>query len=408
MKVDGSKVTQQVQLWSRARTVRAARATSSATTPPTFSDDRDARECRPFPSGVQQGRANLLSDRTWVPKKSHVGNLRAPPTVRSHLDARQIIGLSVAATERNWQAKDRYTYLEFDESRRLDSSGRVKSQDVDVSRIISVNGVPFEQLVEHNGRPLSAEEQMKQEEKIEKQKHETAEERAARLEKEQENRSFIREVPAVFDFRLVGEDVVNGRPAFVLQATPRPGYQAHGKYGKIFSRVEGKLWVDKQDLAWIKVDGQVIQPISMGLFLARVLRGSHIVMEQTRVGEGIWEPERIEVRASAKMFFVKSLVIDKILTYSDYRLAQTGALVTADRGCRIYILVREEQAGQHRIIANRHVIRSHSLDSGGPVVTPVHHLHTATHRRSNGCHGWTLRRDRLGVILSERRHGAGA
>jgi hypothetical protein len=247
-----------------------------------------------------------------------------PQSQASLLDARQIIGPSVAATERNWQARDRYTYLEFDESRRLDSSGRVKSQDVDVSRIISVNGVPFEQLVEHNGRPLSAEEQMKQEEKIAKQKHETAEARAARLENEQESRSFIREVPAAFDFQLVGDDVVNGRPAFVLQATPRPGYQAHGKYGEIFSKVEGKLWVDKQDLAWIKVDGQVIQPFSIGLFLARVLRGSEIKMEQTRVGDGIWVPEHVEVRAATKIFFVKSLVIDRVLTYSEYKLPQAG------------------------------------------------------------------------------------
>jgi hypothetical protein len=172
---------------------------------------------------------------------------------------------------------------------------------------------------------LSAEEQMKQAERIERQKRETPEERTARLEKEQENRSFIREVPAAFDFQLVGEDVVNGRPAYVLQATPRPGYQAQGKYSKIFSKVEGKLWIDKQDFGWVKVDGQVTQPISMGLFLARVLRGSHIVMEQTRVAEGTWLPERVEVRANAKILFVKNLVIDKILTYSDYRLTQAGA-----------------------------------------------------------------------------------
>jgi hypothetical protein len=257
------------------------------------------------------------------------GSSPAKPQNHSSLpDARQIIGPSVVATERNWKARDRYTYLQWDESRRLDTDGQVKSQDVDVSRIISVNGVPFEQHVEHNGRPLSAAEQMKQEEKIEKQKHETPEERTVRLEKEQENRSSIREVPAAFDFELVGEDVVNGRPAFVLRATPRPGYEPHGKYGKIFSRVEGKLWIDKQDFGWVKVDGQVIQPISMGLFLARVLRGSHIMMDQMRVADGIWVPKRVEVRASAKIFFVKNLVIDKILTYSDYRLAQAGAFST--------------------------------------------------------------------------------
>src|SRR5690349_18804493 len=72
-------------------------------------------------------------------------------------------------------------------------------------------------------------------------------------------------------------------------------YQANGKYGKMFSKVEGKLWVDKQDFGWIKVDGLVIQPFSIGLFLVRVLRSSHIRMKQTRVGDGIWMPEHIEM-----------------------------------------------------------------------------------------------------------------
>ena len=160
--------------------------------------------------------------------------------------------------------------MERDESRRLDSDGHVKSEDVDVSRTILVNGVPFEQLVERNGRPPSAEEERKQKEKLDKLKRETPEQRAERLRKqEEENTSIVREVPKAFDFQLVGEEVVNGRPAYVLQATPHPGYQAQGKYGKMFSKVEGKLWVDKQDLGWIKVDGQVIQPFSMGLFLVR-------------------------------------------------------------------------------------------------------------------------------------------
>jgi hypothetical protein len=98
----------------------------------------------------------------------------------------------------------------------------------------------------------------------------------------------------------------------------------------MFSKVAGKLWVDKQDLGWIKVDGQVIQPFSMGLFLVRLLRGSHITLEQTRVDDGIWMPERVEVRAAARIFFVKSLVIDRVLTYSGYRLPQAGVPTTRD------------------------------------------------------------------------------
>jgi hypothetical protein len=246
-------------------------------------------------------------------------------------DVRQIVESSIAATQRHWQARLRYTYTERDESRRRDLAGRVKSEDVDVSRTILVNRVPFEQLVERNGRPPSAEEERKQNEKLDKLKRETPEQRAERLRKqEEENTSLVREVPKAFDFQLVGEEVVNGRPAYVLQATPHPGYYAQGKYGRMFAKVEGKLWVDKQDLGWIKVDGQVIQPFSMGLFLVRLLRGSQIKMEQTRVDNGIWMPERVEVRAAAKILFVKSLVIDRVLTYSEYRQAEAGVPTTRD------------------------------------------------------------------------------
>jgi hypothetical protein len=247
------------------------------------------------------------------------------------LDVRRIVLRSIAATERSWAERDHYLYTERDEDRLLDSGGQVKSQDVDVSKIIFVDEAPFEQLVERNGRPPSAEEQRKQAEKLDKLKRETGQERVVRLREQQENRSFIREIPEGFDFQLIGEEVINGRPAYVLRATPRAGYRAHGKYGKMMSKVEGKLWVDKQDFGWIKVDGKVTQPFSMGLFLARVLGGSQITMEQTRFDEGIWMPTRIEVRASAKILFVKSYDINRILAYSDYQLFQRASLASVPK-----------------------------------------------------------------------------
>jgi hypothetical protein len=217
--------------------------------------------------------------------------------------------------------------MERDEDRRLDSEGRVKSEKVEVSIMILVDGVPFEQLLERDGRPPSAEEERKQKERLDKLKRETPEQRIERLRRqEEENASIVLEVPKAFDFQLVSEEVVNGRPAYVLQATPHPGYHPQGTYGKIFSKLEGKLWVDKQDSGWIKADGQVIQPFSIGSFLVRVLRGSHITMEQTRSDEGIWMPEHIEIRAAAKIFFVKSLMIDRLLTFSEYKRAEAGEL----------------------------------------------------------------------------------
>jgi hypothetical protein len=240
-------------------------------------------------------------------------------------DAREIARCSIVATERNWRARIQYSYMERDETRRLGADGRTQSQDVSVSKIMLVNGVPSEELVEHNGRPPSAEEKAKRNAKVDKLIHETPEERAARLRKEkQESASLTQDVLQAFDYQLIGTEPVNGRSAYVLQAAPRPGYRAESKYGKMVAKVEGKIWVDQQDLAWVKVDGEVIQPFAMGLFLARVQRGSHITMEQTRIADGIWLPKQIEVRANAKLFFIKNLTIDRILSYSGYRQCANG------------------------------------------------------------------------------------
>src|SRR5579862_7303173 len=69
-----------------------------------------------------------------------------PQNEASGLDARQIVALSIVATERNWQARDHYAYMERDEDRRMDSKGDVKSEDDEVSKTTLVNGTPFEQL----------------------------------------------------------------------------------------------------------------------------------------------------------------------------------------------------------------------------------------------------------------------
>src|SRR5579863_4402986 len=157
---------------------------------------------------------------------------------RSSPDAAQILQRSIVATERSWEAREHYVFTERDEDRRLDSTGRVKSADVDISKVILIGNASLEQLVEHNGRPPSAEEKRKQTDKLDKLMRETRAEQQERLREQEENRSFVREVPKGFDFKLVGEEVIDGRPAYILRATPRAGYHAHGKYGKLMCKVE--------------------------------------------------------------------------------------------------------------------------------------------------------------------------
>src|SRR6202047_2147598 len=112
----------------------------------------------------------------------------------SALNPTQIVGQSIAATERSWQARDHYIYMERDEDRRLNSLGQVKSENVDVTKMILVNGARFEQLMEHNGQLPSAIEQKKSNEDLEKLKQETPAEEIVRLGEAQEKRDFLRDL----------------------------------------------------------------------------------------------------------------------------------------------------------------------------------------------------------------------
>jgi len=73
---------------------------------------------------------------------------------------------------------------------------------------------------------------------------------------------------------LESEEVLGSRPPMCFR--PRRCRDITGtlKYCKMCSKV------DKSDFGWIKVEGQVTQSSSMGLFVARVQRGSHIILEQ--------------------------------------------------------------------------------------------------------------------------------
>lgn len=79
-----------------------------------------------------------------------------------------------------------------------------------------VNGARFGQVMEHNGQLPSVKEQRKRDENLEKLNHETPEEKTARLREDQENRSSLRGVLEAFDFHLIGDEVVDGRLAYVL------------------------------------------------------------------------------------------------------------------------------------------------------------------------------------------------
>ncbi len=273
----------------------------------------------------------------WVVLRAVLIVFATSAALMAQMDPREIVRRSIITWDRSSKTGRNYSYTERHEQRQLDSNGLLKSEQMDLFHIIFVNGDPFDKLVEHNRAPLTLVEERKQLEKLLKRQDETGADRGTRLAKEKDDRAFVNEVVEAFTFKLIGEDVIDGRPAYILDVTPRPGYVARSKRAKMFSNVAGRLWVDKQDFGWPKANGHVIEPFFIGFVVARVQRGSQIEFTQTRVADGVWLPKHVGIKAHAKVLFIMSHDVDEVITFSDYQEAERAAmmsLVSRSRGPR--------------------------------------------------------------------------
>ena len=229
-----------------------------------------------------------------------------------------------------------YTYVEREEEHRLDDHGNVIKTEVRTSEVLEIYGEQVEKLIAKDDKPLSEQEARKEDEKvqkiIDKRKNESENDRRKRLEKEEKQREedhkFVLEVADAFDFRLLGSEAIDGYDCWVLEAEPHPGYQAKERDAKMLSKFHGRIWIDKVDAQWVKLDVTALETITFGLFLARIHKGANIEVEQTRVNDEVWLPRHVRARLDAKLALVKTYRMDVDQTYRDYKKFRSESKIT--------------------------------------------------------------------------------
>jgi len=225
----------------------------------------------------------------------------------------EIVTKSVGNYFRSYREALNYTYLQRDEEK---SGGELRVVN---SQVIPIDGTPFEYTITRNGKQLTREKDRKEDGRIEKRHNESPSERAKRIREYQDSRAFLKEVPQAYLFKLVGEEEIDGREAYKIDCTPKPGYQPQSKRTEMLSRIKATLWIDKQDLQWARADATVIDTISIGWILARVGPGASMKFRQKRINDQVWLPSLIEVTGNARVFLVKDHPINERIAYTDFK-----------------------------------------------------------------------------------------
>jgi hypothetical protein len=279
----------------------------------------------------------LISGVEFLPaaeqSNSSIEAIAATPSVRVTVDPREIVRHSVEADQRNTKLAKNYTYQERIVEKRLDKDGRPRKQEIKTYDISILYGEPYRRLLQRDDRPLKDDEAKKEEEKlnkfIAKYKNESPQDRERRLaeadKKREDQRAFAREIVDAYNFRLLGEEQVDGRGVYVIEAIPRPNFRPKQPHADLLSKFRGKIWIDKNEYQWVKMQAEAIDTVSFGLFLFRLHRGSSIHFEQTRVNEEIWLPRHVSVSASARVALMMNAAIEQETTFSNYRKFTTDS-----------------------------------------------------------------------------------
>ena len=133
-----------------------------------------------------------------------------------------------------------------------------------------------------------------------------------------ENGELLLDFPTALTFRLLGEEIKNGREAYVLSATPKPGVVPATRAAKVLTGIEGKAWVEKQTMHPIRVECSVVRPVPVFGALASVLPGTDIEIGMTNVAESTWLIDSVSMKLNvAKLRLFKSTEVTRY-TYTRY------------------------------------------------------------------------------------------
>jgi hypothetical protein len=246
-------------------------------------------------------------------------------------DPLEIVRRSVERDWTDFEGRKNYTYQErtgFRQYARTGASAKIRTE---THEVLILGGRPYERLTARDDKPLSAREERREQSKLDgelaKRQHESPAEQGRYQKERTEERAFIREIPEAFTFRLIGSGAVSNRPAWIIEAQPKPGYRAVHSQAQGFAKVRATIWIEQDTYHWVKVDADVLNTISVDFGLLRIAPGSSMHFEQTRVNDEIWLPSSMLVRFQARVALLKVLRGEYDVRYSNYRKFQSDSRI---------------------------------------------------------------------------------
>ena len=129
---------------------------------------------------------------------------------------------------------------------------------------------------------------------------------------------LIETTSSAFLFKFVGREPRAGLLLAKYEMSPNPAFKPTSRFTTVFKKVHGFVWIDEESGELARVEGEVTEDISIGLFLGKIYKGSHFMQESYEVKSGLWLPSFSQYDFDGRKLF-SGFSIHERAFYSNYR-----------------------------------------------------------------------------------------
>jgi len=254
-----------------------------------------------------------------------------PPAATDTLDVAQLLREVSRNQDELEDRVSEYAFTQTETDREINSKGELKKETVKVYEVYPLpNREPVQKLISENGVPLSPERAAKEDRRVqeefvkadrEKDKDaKKAAERRAEQEKKREEGTEISPFLRVCEFVSPRRETLEGREAIVFDFRPRAGFRPKNREESLIAKLVGVMWIDPVDKQVIRLEARLAEGFKMaGGLLVSLKPGAALVIEQTRMVQGVWLPRFAQINLSVKVLLFAGGEYNKTIEWSEYR-----------------------------------------------------------------------------------------
>jgi len=116
-----------------------------------------------------------------------------------------------------------------------------------------------------------------------------------------------------FVFTIVGRELLNGRPAWVVDFVPaKKNLPERNLKERFINKAAGRVWIDAADYSLVKADLHLTQQVNVGWGLIGAVWAFHYGFERTRTADGLWFPSEVDWHLEGR-----EVIINRIVDYHE-------------------------------------------------------------------------------------------